>query len=80
MEKKNEKYAAENFMKIEGKKHKNTKLLTCGLYLFKPHPYLGATPDNILNVTASQNHEWNTNVHIKYKMKVSLNLGRNVIF
>lgn len=34
-------------MKIEGKKHTNQKLLTCGLYLFKPHPYIGATPDNI---------------------------------
>ena len=44
----NEKYAAENFMKIEGKKHQNPKLLTCVLYLFKTYPYLGATPDNIL--------------------------------
>ena len=44
----NEKYAAENLMKMEGKKHQNPKLLTCGLYSFKPHPYLGATPDNVL--------------------------------
>ena len=38
-------------MKIEGKKHQSPKLLTCGLYLFKPHTYylsLGATPENIL--------------------------------
>ena len=80
MEKKNEKYAAENFMKIEGKKHQNTKLLTCGLYLFKPHPYLGATPDNILKYDCFSKSWWNTNVHIKYKMKVLLNLGKNVIF
>ena len=76
----NEKYAAENLMKMEGKKHQNPKLLTCGLYSFKPHPYLGATPDNVLNVTAAQNYAWNTNAHIKYEMKVLLNLGKNVIF
>ena len=35
-------------MKIEGKKHQNPKLLTCGLHLLKPHPYIGATPDNTL--------------------------------
>ena len=46
--KKNEKNAAESFMKVEGKKHTNPKLLSYGLYLFKPHSYIGATPDNIL--------------------------------
>ena len=44
----NEKYAAEGFMKTGGKKHQNAKLLACSLYLFKPHPYIGAAPDNIL--------------------------------
>ena len=48
--KKNEKNAAESFMKIEGKKHTNPKLLSYGLYLFKPHSYTGATPDNVVKV------------------------------
>ena len=46
--KKNETNAAESFMKSEGKKHNNPKLLTCGLYLLKPHSYIGWTQDNIL--------------------------------
>ena len=37
----NEKCAAEGFIQIKGKKHQNPKLLTCGLYLFKPHAYMG---------------------------------------
>ena len=38
--------AAEAFMKYEGEKrgHNIPKLLTSGLYVSKPHPYLGATP------------------------------------
>ena len=56
-----EKYAIEGFMKIEGKKHQNPKLITCGLYLFKSHPYFVATPDNILKCvcclkSVAQNH------------------------
>ena len=35
-------------MKIEGEKYTNPKFLTCGMYLFKPHPYIGAAPDNLL--------------------------------
>ena len=45
--KQNEKNAAEAFMQQEGKHHENAKLIPCGLYLYKPHPYIGATPDNI---------------------------------
>ena len=45
--KKNEGKAAEAFMKVEGIRHKHPKLILCGLFVFKPHPYLGATPDNI---------------------------------
>ena len=61
--KKNEKNTAENFMKTEGKKHTNPKLLTCGLYLFKPHPYIGAS------VIVAQNHVSSTNALMQYVMK-----------
>ena len=47
-EKKKKKNAVESCMKIAGKRDTNLKLLTCGLYLFKPNPYVGETPDNIL--------------------------------
>ena len=46
----NEKYVAENFMKIEGKKHQNPNLLTYGLYLFKPHHYLGGNSRQYLEM------------------------------
>ena len=45
--KENENKALEAFMKVEGKQHKQPKLLPSGLFLFKPHPYIGATPDSI---------------------------------
>lgn len=45
--KKNETHAAESFMQQEGKKHAAPKLLFCGLFIYKSHPYVGATPDNI---------------------------------
>ena len=37
----NEKCAAKGFIQIKGKKHQTPKLLTCGLYLFKPHACMG---------------------------------------
>ena len=39
--------AAEAFMRLEGKKHTNSKFTVCRLFLLKSHPYIGATPDNI---------------------------------
>nr|XP_047128367.1 uncharacterized protein LOC124809022 [Hydra vulgaris] len=45
--KENEKNAAKIFMSTEGVRHQNPKLITCGLFVHKPHPYLGASPDNI---------------------------------
>ena len=44
----NEHNAAAVFMKLEGVKHSHPKLLSCGLFILKSHPYIGATPDNIL--------------------------------
>ena len=35
------------FMKLEEVKYSNPKLLPCGLFTLKSHPYIGATPDNI---------------------------------
>ena len=37
-------------MKNEGVKHNNTKFLTSGLHVRKPHPYLEATPDDIFSI------------------------------
>ena len=34
-------------MKLEGVKHSHSKLLPCGLFIMKSHPFMGATPDNI---------------------------------
>ena len=34
-------------LKLEGVKHSHSKLLPCGLFIMKSHPFMGATPDNI---------------------------------
>ena len=44
--KKSEHNAAVAFMKLEGVKHSQPKLLPCGLFILKSHLYIGATPDN----------------------------------
>ena len=43
--------ASESFMQNEGKKHNLPKLLSCGLFIYKPHPYMEATPDSIFMCT-----------------------------
>ena len=51
----NESNAAQSFMKHEGQKHTNPKLIVCGLYIHKPQPYMGATPDNIFTCSCCEN-------------------------
>eukprot|EP00795_Rhopilema_esculentum_P003527 gene3527-2010_t len=64
--KQNEKNAAEAFMQQEGKHHENAKFIPCGLYLYKPHPYIGATPDNIFSANAV------VQVQVKYKCQFTI--------
>ena len=52
--KNNESKAAEAFMKHEGQKHTSPKLLACGLHIYKPQPYIGATPDNIFTCSCCE--------------------------
>ena len=42
-----ERIAAESFMEHEGRKHISPILIACGLYIYKPQPYIGRTPENI---------------------------------
>ena len=41
--------AAKAFLMTAGKKHRNGKLHSCGLFVSKSHPFLGASPDNIFS-------------------------------
>ena len=43
--KNNEHNAAAAFMKSEGVKHSQPKVLPCGFFILKSHPYIGATPE-----------------------------------
>ena len=49
-----ERIAAESFMVHEGHKHLSPKLITCGLYIYKPQSYIGATPDNIFTCSCCE--------------------------
>ena len=51
----NEGNAEESFMKHEGHKHKFPKVINCGIYIHKPHPYMGATPGNIFTFACCEN-------------------------
>lgn len=44
-----ERDAAASFFAQESKKHKNAKLQTCGLFISKTYPFVGATPDGIFH-------------------------------
>ena len=41
--------AAKAFLMTAGKKHRNGKLHSCGLFVSKSHPFWGASPDNIFS-------------------------------
>ena len=41
-------------MKHEGQKHTSPNLLACGLHIYKPQPYIGATPDNIFTCSCCE--------------------------
>ena len=42
-------------MKHEGQKHACPKLIVCGLYIYKSHSHMGATPDNIFTCSCWEN-------------------------
>ena len=44
-----EKDASKALFTSLAKVHSNPKLHTCGLFILKPHPYIGASPDNIFS-------------------------------
>ena len=54
-EKKNEQNAMATFIKVEGQKHEKPKLIACGLYICKSHPYIGATPNNVFQCKCCNN-------------------------
>ena len=65
--KSNEHNAAAAFMKLEGVKHSHPKLLPCGLFILKSHPYIGATPDNIFTCKCCEHR-----ICVEYKCPYSI--------
>ena len=65
--KNNEHNAAAAFMKLEGVKHSHPKLLPCGLFILKSHPYIGATPDNIFTCKCCEHR-----ICVEYKCPYSI--------
>ena len=48
-------------------KHSHPKLLPCGLFILKSHPYIGATPDNIFTCKC-----WERRICVEYKCPHSI--------
>ena len=72
-------------MKHDCQKHKFPKLINCGVYIYKPHPYMGAMPDNIFTCACCENvfsmcaysiSRWNKTSFLELKEK-ELRLRRN---
>ena len=59
-------------MKHEGQKHKFPKLITGGIYIHKPHPYMCATLENIFTCACCEN------VCVEYKCSYSIR-GEDIV-